>query len=191
MTMTEDTAAVRPIVVSPDGTTSLEYTEAERLFFQTHQPSSRMLAKDEDESRRVGRAVRAVPKQCWFNARRAVLKLDGYADASYVEGWAALHDGMWIEHGWVVRDGVVIDPTLPDRVAAYFSGLEYRGRNEIDAFLASPQGEGCRRSPFFYAYGWGGWESPSMRKAQEDARAFVLAVMNAATAAAGGAEGRT
>lgn len=169
----ETTSAVRPIVVGPDGRGYLEYTGAELRFFQTHQATSQMLAKDEDESRRVGRAVGASAKQCWFNARRTVLKLEEYAEASYVEGWAVLRNGMCIEHGWVLQDGVVIDPTLPDRVAAYFPGLEFRGRGEIRDFLATPQGKDCRGTPFFFAYGWGGWESPTMRKAQEDATAFV------------------
>ena len=85
-----------------------------------------------------------------------------------------LDAGLWIEHGWVVRNGTVIDPTLTSGVVAYFPGLEFRGRRVIEAFLASPRGRECRWSPFFFAYGWGGWNSPGMRKAQEDARHFAV-----------------
>ena len=101
------------------------------------------------------------------------LKLDQFADANYVEGIAALNGGLLIEHGWVIRrDGTVIDPTLPRRCVAYFPGLEFVGRAGIDQFLAAPQGAKCRRSPFFYAFGWGGSYSPSYSAAWNQAMAF-------------------
>lgn len=148
------------------------YTEDELRFFNSQQPVSTAVGVNKDESKRVGRAVRAIPKQCWFNARKAILKLEDYAAASYVEGWVVLDGGVLIEHGWVVRGDEVIDPTLPDCVDAYFPGLEFRGREEIHAFLASPQGRKCRQSPFLYAYGWGGRHSPSMRAAMKNAEVF-------------------
>ena len=153
----------------------LDHTDADLAFFRTHQPSAESPPKDESESERLGRRIHALPKQCWFNARRAVMRLKDCAGASYVEGWAVLDGGMMIEHSWVVRDGILLDPTLPTRVDTYFPGLEFRGREEINAFLATPRGKKCKRSPFFYAYGWGGWCSPMMRKAQADASAYTLA----------------
>jgi hypothetical protein len=149
------------------------YTDEELRFFSSQRPVSTTVGINKEESVRVGRAVRAIPKQCWFNARKAILKLEDYATASYIEGWVVLDGGLWIEHGWVVRDDEVIDPTLPDGVVAYFPGLEFRGREEIHAFLASPQGREYRQSPFFYAYGWGGRHSQSMQAAMKNAEHFA------------------
>lgn len=43
--------------------------------------------------------IRAVPRLCWLSARKVILKLDDYAEATYVEGWAFACHGMVIEHG--------------------------------------------------------------------------------------------
>jgi len=127
-------------------------------------PTSVATTKDIHESRRVGKAIRAISKQCWFNARKVILKSDDYAEASYIEGWALLACGFPIEHGWVVRSDKIIDPTLPDEGMTYYPGLEFRGRAEINGFLTTPEGKKCKRSPFFFAFGWGGMQSPSFRK---------------------------
>lgn len=153
----------------------LGHTDDDLAFFRTHQPTSGSPPKDEGASEELGRRIRAVPKQCWFNARRAVMRLKDFAEASYVEGWSVLDSGLWIEHGWVVRDGALLDPTLPTRVAAYFPGLEFCGRQEIKDFLATSQGKKCKGSPFLFAYGWGGWFSPTMCKAQADATEYARA----------------
>jgi hypothetical protein len=139
------------------------------------QPTRRAPAKDVAESARVGRAIRAVPQACWFNARRAILWLDEYADASYVEGWAVLGDcHLPIEHGWLVRADAIIDPTLPEERAAYYPGLEFQGRQGIAEFLRTARGRRYRDRPFFYAFGWGGTGSPSFKAAQEAALAYFL-----------------
>lgn len=144
-------------------------------FLRGWQPSSQPARKDESESERVGRKIGALPMQCWFNARRAVRKLDDYADASYVEGYAINKRGFGpIEHGWVVRDDVIIDPTLPTSVAAYFPGLEFVGRAGIRDFLGTELGKKCCKSPFLYAFGWGGQESPSMARAYKEALDYLL-----------------
>ena len=150
-----------------------EFAE-EKSFLRGWQPTLPVCEKDVGESVHLGNHIRAVPMQCWFNARRAVLKLTDYADAAYVEGWA-LPEGMApLEHAWLVRAGAVVDPTLPSRRVTYFPGLEFRGRAGIDDFLRTPQGKECKRSPFFYAFGWGGMDNPSFRRCFEDAqRAFA------------------
>ena len=130
-------------------------------------------SKDVAESWRVRNRVHAVPKQCWFNARKTVLMLDEYADSSYVRGWAILKCGMPIEHGWVVRGDTIIDPTLPEMVTRYFPGLEFQGRSEIVKFLTTPRGKKCGRSPCFFAFGWGGMHHPGMRRALEEANAIM------------------
>ncbi len=101
------------------------------------------------------------------------MQLTEFAVASYVEGWAVLAKGFAIEHGWIVHNSKIIDPTLPDGVVKYFPGLEFRGRLGIQEFLATPKGRKCKRSPFFYAFGWGGMKSPSFRKCFEAAMAFM------------------
>ena len=113
--------------------------------------------------------IGAWPTQCYFNCRRAIQKLDDYAQASYVEGFAASQWGCF-EHGWIVRDGQIIELTLDlDLDVAYFAGLEFKGRAGIAEFLATPLGRGCKRTAFFTAFGMFGGESASFALARADA----------------------
>jgi len=75
-----------------------------------------------------------------------------YAKADYVEGMAVL-GGLPIEHGWVEKEGVIIDPTLPDDQGEYFPGLRFQGECGLAKAL---QRFKRRELPFFYHYGWGG-----------------------------------
>jgi hypothetical protein len=165
---------VKPIVIRADGTIGPEeFTEEERAFFKGWQPVTHITGKDFEESARVGRAIAATPKNCWWNAYRVVQKLDAYADANYVEGIVCLDGGLLIEHGWVCHpDGIVIDPTLPGHTGAYFAGLEFKGRTGIEQFLSTPQGKACKKSPFFFAFGWGGRKSPGMNEAWRLSEAY-------------------
>lgn len=166
----------RTLTIRTDGSIVKEAVSPEVAgFLLQWQPTSRPTRKDEAESERIGRRIGAVPKQCWFNARKTILRLDDCATASYVEGYAVSKRGSPpLEHGWVVRDGTIIDPTLPASVGAYFPGLEFTGRFGIEAFLATPRGRTCRKSPFLYAFGWGGEESPSMARAFEESLEYQL-----------------
>lgn len=150
-------------------------TEAGPAFYGSYRPVSVMHSKDVGESARVGRAVRSWPAGAWHSARKVVLRLRDYAEASYVEGWVVLESGLYVEYAWVARCGVVIDPTLPTGVLAYFPGLEFVGRAGVASFLATPKGKACRRTPFLYAFGWGGWLHPTMRQAQLDAAEYAAA----------------
>lgn len=152
---------------SPD-----EITEEDKRFFQGWPPATGIGAKDDDESARVARRIGAAMTQCWFNARKAIMRLDEYADASYIEGWAFI-GALATEHGWVVANGKIIDPTVPGRTVVYFPGLEFAGRQGIEEFLQTARGGYCKNSPFFHAFGWGGMYSPSFRKCYEDALAYV------------------
>jgi hypothetical protein len=165
----------KPIVILKDGTIAPEeFTDEERGFFQGWQPITQVSGKDIEESVRVGRLIRALPKLCWRNALRVVQKLDEYADASYVEGIACVNGCTPIEHGWVcLPDGTVIDPTIPKRPGVYFPGLEFRGREGIAEFLAIPRARAYKEPPFFYAFGWGGEHSPGIRKAWEQGWAYL------------------
>ncbi len=161
-----------------DSIISEEFTDQECAFFSGWQPVTEVPRKDEAESSRVSRAIRATPKRCWFNGRRVVQELDDYADASYVEEIAIIDVSLNIEDGWVCRpDGTVIDPTLPRTFMAYFPGLEFVGRAGIEEFLGTPQGRDCKRSPFFYAFGWGGVHSPGYSGAWKKALSHVNAVL--------------
>lgn len=150
-----------------------EFTPEEARFLSGWQPTQENIEKDFGESLRLSARVKAVPKQCWFNARKAVLKFEDYAEASYVEGWTVFNDGLAIEHGWVVKDGRIIDPTLPDATVTYFPGLEFQGKAGIEEFLKTPQGKKVRKSPYFYAFGWGGSKSPSFSRSFNQAMELV------------------
>lgn len=164
-----------------------DITDEDAAFYAGWQPETAITGKDEPESASVAARIMAERGQCWANARKAVLGLEEYATASYVEGVIALNDlGLLIEHGWLCRaDGVVIDPTLPAGVAAYFPGLEFPGRAGIQAFLATPQGAGCAATPFFFAFGFGGNLCPSYRAAWQAAWAWQEAMSAAAATPAG------
>ena len=87
--------------------------------------------KDKEESARARRLMRAKPKQCYVNAARVVLNVPEYAQADYVEGMAVIGGAMVIEHGWVEKDGVIIDPTLPHDDLDYFPGLRFEGQRGL------------------------------------------------------------
>ena len=164
----------RGIVLAADGSIAASPIAAEEAaFFGGWSPVSRPTGRDARESSRLARRIKARPKQCWFNARRAVLRLGDYAEAGYVEGLAVTREGLVIEHGWVVRGERIVDPTLPGSVAAYFAGLEFPGRAGIAGFLATPLGHGLERSPFFHAFGFAGCESSSFARAWADAQAYL------------------
>jgi hypothetical protein len=165
---------IAPIEISHDGTVVDTTTPEEAAFYSQWQPVSTATEKDLVESRRVAQLINAVPKQCWWNARRAILKLDKYSEASLIEGWALVEGVLAIEHGWIVNNGAIIDPTLPDDPIQYFPGLEFRGRREIQEFLGTPRGRKCKRTAMFFAFGWAGMNSPSFRRSWEAVEALMV-----------------
>jgi hypothetical protein len=120
--------------------------------------------KDVAESKRVGKLVRAGNKQCYYNAFHVVMNIPEYAYADYVEGMAVLN-GLPIEHGWVEKEGGVIDPTWPERKAVYFPGLRFHGCRELAEALRIPKPEYIEDFPIFHRFGWGGIGSPDFRAA--------------------------
>ena len=130
--------------------------------------------KDEKESTRVRRLVRSRPKQCYVNAARVVLHVPEYADADYVEGLVVLGNALVIEHGWVERDGVIIDPTLPHDDLDYFPGLRFKGQQGLAEAMQIPKPERTSEDfPIFYRFGWGGVDSPEFRGALVAAYRYV------------------
>lgn len=137
-------------------------------------PETAIAGKDVAESASVAARIATERSRCWQNARKAVLELEDYASASYMEGVIGLPgSGVLIEHGWVCRDeSTVIDPTLPKDAAVYFPESESRGQKSIYAFLAKTQGVECAHSPFPFAFGFGGSRSPSYTAAWRTAWAW-------------------
>lgn len=123
------------------------------------------MKKNTVESQRVGKLVRAKTHQCYLNAFRVIQNVPEYADADYVEGMA-LFDFFPIEHGWVEKDGVVIDPTLPLDQGVYFPGLRFQGQRGLaDALQIRKRYRTAEDLPIFYRFGWGGIDSPEFRAA--------------------------
>ena len=144
--------------------------------------------KNTEESRRVAghEDVRAERQQCYANAFRVVMFVPGYADATYAEGYAVCSQGSCIEHGWVEKDGEIIDPTLPDETLTYFGGLRFRGQTGIAEAVRIPKEPGCEDFPFFYRFGFGGRKSPDFRNAWNEALAYSNSLaMNKSPATAG------
>jgi len=74
----------------------------------------------------------------------------------------------------LVKDGIIIDPSLPEDHIQHFPGLEFQGRNGIQQFLETRRGRKCKKTALFYAFGWGGMKSPSFRKSWDDVRATMM-----------------
>jgi hypothetical protein len=122
--------------------------------------------KDITESKRARRQVRAKAKQCYHNAFRVVFEIPEYAHADYVEGLAVIKKGLVIEHGWIEKNGMIVDPTLPEDELDYFPGLRFKGRRGLAEAMQIPKPRRTRDDlPIFYRFGWGGIESPEFRLA--------------------------
>ncbi len=79
-------------------------------------------------SKMVAKAVRAKPKECYFNAWRGLSICPALEDGLYVEGYVYAPKIPFVfEHGWIeLPDGTVVDPTLyRDLGNEYFAGLRF------------------------------------------------------------------
>jgi hypothetical protein len=121
--------------------------------------------KDVGESKRVGKRVQSKGNQCYRNAFQVVSCVLGYANAEYVEGIVVDESGMALEHGWVEKDGMIVDPTMPKEELTYFPGLRFKGLAGLAEALRIPKLEGTDDLPIFSRYGLGGIESPEFRSA--------------------------
>jgi len=130
--------------------------------------------KDIAESERTGKLVRARAKQCYRNAFRVIQEVEEYADADYVEGFAGIEGDRCWDYGWVERDGVVVDPTLPNDNLVYFAGLRFRGEREIAEAMQIPKPpDEMDDLPMYHRFGWGGVNSPEFRAALVAAYRFA------------------
>ena len=125
----------------------------------------RDMHKDKTESARVRRLVRAKPRQCFRNAVRVVRYVPGYEKSDYVEGVTVSVNHTVTEHGWVERDGVIVDPTLPEDDLLYYPGLRFRGRQGISEAMRIPKPRDVEDLPILDRFGEGGCESPEFVEA--------------------------
>lgn len=121
--------------------------------------------KNTEESKRVGKAVKAKKRRCYINAMRVIWYIPEYEEADYIEGYSVIDGNFCIEHGWVEQGGVVIDPTLTDDEMVYSPGLRFTGGLGISEALHIPKNDWCEELPISYRFGWGGIESPEFRSA--------------------------
>jgi len=126
------------------------------------------LSKD----KRVG----TTPQQCFYNAFKVLFYVPEYSEATYLEGMVISKGQLLLEHGWVEKDGGIIDPTLPDKDIVYFPGLRFEGILGISKALRIPK-TGTEDFPIFYRFGWGGGDSPEFSAARETAQR-CYSVMN-------------
>jgi hypothetical protein len=154
--------------------------------------------KDIGQSKTLAKRVRSRAKQCFFNCWRVIERLEEYAEATYVEGLAVNRRSrlvLVIEHAWIEHQGVLLDPTLPERDLEYFPGLRFVGRNglaeatalptlELGALVigadgvvaaaALPDLRGCGKGPpIFHKFGLGGAEHEGFQAAREAAERFA------------------
>ena len=100
-------------------------------------------------------------KQCYYNAFRVIMEIPEYSNAEYVEGMAVDDHGLAFEHGWIEKEGAIVDPTLPAHELIYFPGLQFTGRVGLAKAVKIPKPRHTREDfPIFYRFGWGGIESP-------------------------------
>jgi hypothetical protein len=80
-------------------------------------------------------AVRTKAQSCWRNSFSALTSLPDLAGAEYIEGWVVTKGShQIIEHGWLEKDGAVVDPTLPGQIEAYFAGLRFSAAQGLQVF---------------------------------------------------------
>jgi hypothetical protein len=101
-----------------------------------------------------------------------------YQEATYVEGIVVEvmeGGGFPFEHGWVEKDGEIIDPTLPSHELVYFPGLRFVGVLGLAEALAIPKPDYTSEDfPIFYRFGWGGADSPVSSQARREAHRLAF-----------------
>jgi hypothetical protein len=131
------------------------------------------MKKNIDKSKELRKAIRAKPHECFANAWKAIQTQEEYKHATYVEGMAVLQS-LVIEHGWVEKDGEIIDPTLATENMAYFPGLRFTGRDGLDStWLISGYLTSGLKLPIFHRFGRGGVYSAEFVRAAVDAYRFA------------------
>ena len=126
--------------------------------------------KNVEESIRLSKDKRVgvTKKHCFSNSANVLFYIPDYSEATYVEGMVIVKKRLLVEHGWIEKDGEIIDPTLPANDIIYFPGLRFEGTLGLSKALRLPKDEGTEDFPIFYRFGWGA-DSPEFSAARETA----------------------
>ena len=125
-------------------------------------------------SQEAAKLVDAQAKACW---RNAILAQQHFPEATYIEGWVVIPEGIVLEHGWLELDLEIVDPTFVSRLEndadspVYFPGLQYT-LQEVSDELAERNGE----LPLVYGDGRWGKETPSYMLASCDAWEYACSL---------------
>ena len=138
------------------------------------------LRKNVSLSCAVGKSLPARPSECFYNAFRVVTELSEFNSATYVEGVAVDVSGSSIgDHGWVVNNDEIIDPTLPDRDLLYFPVLRVEGSKALQQSLRdTPRSD--HHLPLFWRLRDGGIRLPSIQMAWDELWAYSNGVLEEA-----------
>lgn len=124
-------------------------------------------------STEAGKLVHAQLGKCYLNALRCASFVDG-DEGFYVEGYGVLR-GIPLQHGWLVVDGKVIDPT----VAAFRDGVMFD--QYVPVLVWSIEGMAAQASEqgVMPLGDWfiGGWESSATLGRQEIGMAWQTAAL--------------
>jgi hypothetical protein len=111
-------------------------------------------------SEEAGKSVHARLGDCYRNALRAVSFVDGDA-VLYVEGYGVLH-GVPLEHGWLLVNGRVVDPT----VAAFKDGVMFDQYQPVLVWTRQDMAAQASEQGVMPLGDWftGGWESGTLAR---------------------------
>jgi len=140
------------------------------------------MKKNVEESLRVADLVESEEQQCYGNAFHVVQEVEGYCQAIYVEGTVVNEIGLPFDHGWVEKDGEIIDPTLSEDSLTYFPGLRYPGVKGLAEAIQLPKEPELDDLPFFFRFGPGGMRSPEFCQARNEAIAYSESLLMKAEA---------
>ena len=73
--------------------------------------------KNVSKSKTASELIFAQPNLCWDSAN--LMFEEGFSQAAYVEGAVVMIGLQPTEHAWVVQDGMIVDPTLPEKDLLY------------------------------------------------------------------------
>src|SRR5438270_9575544 len=89
------------------------------------------MTKNAAESLRAAKLAEAQPNECWENSAK-LMRRDEYAAAIYVEGVVISRKVEFPqEHAWLVLDGQIVDPTLPEVDLHYFPAHQWAGEEFV------------------------------------------------------------
>lgn len=129
---------------------------------------------DSDLSKDIATRIHAVPKNCYGNARTAFLRFKKlHHEGLYIEGFAVIPMGnpptlLYFEHAWIeLEDGRIVDPTFA--VLKHKKNVEYLPGIKLNYEEFKTWRKEKRQFPFFYNFGFGGYNHPGFKEAHKKA----------------------